>query len=42
MNVLSIVPGFIEKPSGGLGEQYRNFYKCLSVRKFIYNIRKIV
>lgn len=29
MKVLAIVPDFIEKPSGGLGEQFRNLYKCL-------------
>lgn len=36
MKVLAIVPDYIEKPSGGLGEQFRNISKCLDGRVEYY------
>ena len=36
MKVLAIVPDYIEKPSGGLGEQFRNLYKCLKDKVDFY------
>ena len=32
MKVLAIVPDYIEKPSGGLGEQFRNLMQRLDDR----------
>lgn len=32
MKVLALVPDFIEKPSGGLGEQFRHMMECLEGR----------
>jgi glycogen(starch) synthase len=32
MKVLALVPDFVEKPSGGLGEQFRHMMECLEGR----------
>jgi glycosyltransferase involved in cell wall biosynthesis len=32
VKVLALIPDYIENPSGGLGEQFRNLYNCLKDR----------
>jgi len=36
MKVLALIPDYIERPSGGLGEQFRNMYKCLNSKVDYY------
>lgn len=38
MKVLALIPDFIDKPGGGLGEQYRNLYKALDGKVDFYTI----